>query len=439
MPQLAIRADGLSKRFRLGSRLPYRRLSEALDSILMAPAKWCAGKSDHTAPSNDVPGGEFWALRDVSFELQQGERLGIIGRNGAGKSTLLKILSRVTPPTSGEAEVHGRIGSLLEVGTGFHPELTGRENIYLNGAILGLKRAEITTRFDEIVAFSELESFLDTPVKRYSSGMYTRLAFAVAAHLEPEILVIDEVLAVGDAQFQKKCIGKISSSDNEGRTVIFVSHDLSVVQKLCDRALWIDSGRIRESGSADEVVASYLSTVHSSAREQLWENPDDAPGNDSFRVRRAAVEAVGEGDVSVVATWTPIDLVIEYWNRKPGARLSLILSVFDRENRLAFSTAPAAETSWGGEPLPFGLFRSRCSVPGDLLNSGPHTVSLRVVEDRTRRLYEHDALLAFEVVEDLKARPGWWGMHLGVVRPQLQWETKFVEETVAATESTSST
>ncbi|MGC8960577.1 MAG: ABC transporter ATP-binding protein, partial [Chloroflexia bacterium] len=245
MTDVAIRVEGLSKRYRIGQREPYRALRDVLARGLAAPFRATASVFRRSGPNGNGIRGEnyIWALKDVSFEVKRGEVVGVIGRNGAGKTTLLKILSRITEPTEGYAEIHGRVGSLLEVGTGFHPELTGRENIYLNGAILGMKKAEIDKKFDEIVAFAEVEKFIDTPVKRYSSGMYVRLAFAVAAHLEPEILLVDEVLAVGDAAFQKKCLGKMGDVAKGGRTVLFVSHQMNSIRKLCDRCIWLDAGR----------------------------------------------------------------------------------------------------------------------------------------------------------------------------------------------------
>jgi len=254
----AIRVDNLSKRYILSHQRQERYT--ALRDVIATGAKRFAHKLSHSfaAPENDPTHEEFWALRDVSFDIQQGDRVGIIGRNGAGKSTLLKILSRITEPTTGKVSIRGRVASLLEVGTGFHPELTGRENIFLNGAILGMRRAEILHKFDEIVSFAEVEKFLDTPVKRYSSGMYVRLAFAVAAHLESEILIVDEVLAVGDAQFQKKCLGKIEDVSNEGRTVLFVSHNMTVMQNLCTTAIWLDKGYVHSKGGVTEQIESYL-------------------------------------------------------------------------------------------------------------------------------------------------------------------------------------
>jgi len=256
MSDVSIRVEGLSKQFRIGTTERYRTLRDTLTNVLTAPFRWRNGHFRRTEPET------IWALKDVSFEVKQGEVIGIIGRNGAGKSTRLKILSRITSPTGGHAEIHGRVGSLLEVGTGFHPELTGRENIFLNGAILGMKKAEILRKFDEIVAFAELEKFLDTPVKHYSSGMYVRLAFAVAAHLDPEILVIDEVLSVGDAEFQKKCLGKIESAARSGgRTVLFVSHNIAAVESLCSSAVLLSNGRLVTQGNTHGVIQDYLRSM----------------------------------------------------------------------------------------------------------------------------------------------------------------------------------
>jgi len=290
MSDIAIRVEGLGKRYRLGQQVGYKTLRETFFLAYHTPTRilgqrvrrmrWTEDRGPKTevaglpspvpSPQSPVSGPQspvpsqsdhIWALKDVSFEVNRGEAVGIIGRNGSGKSTLLKILSRITAPTEGCVEVHGRLGSLLEVGTGFHPELTGRENIYLNGAVIGMKRAEVNRKFDEIVAFAEIEKFLDTPVKRYSSGMYVRLAFAVAAHLEPEILIVDEVLAVGDAQFQKKCLGKMGDVAREGRTVLFVSHNMSAIRQLCPRSMLLENGRILQAGPASEVIDSYLQST----------------------------------------------------------------------------------------------------------------------------------------------------------------------------------
>src|SRR5213594_3482227 len=259
---VAIRCQGLGKQYRLGPRQRYRALRDTLPALALAPFRGLRSAIGFGRPT--AQGATLWALRDVSFEVSAGEIVGIIGANGAGKSTLLKILSRITGPTEGQAEIHGRVGSLLEVGTGFHPELTGRENVYLNGAILGMRKAEIEAKFEEIVAFAEVERFVDTPVKHYSSGMYVRLAFGVAAHLEPEILLVDEVLAVGDADFQKKCLGKMGDVAAQGRTVLFVSHNMSAIEQLCPRALLFRHGHLVEQAATTEVLKHYLSDATAS-------------------------------------------------------------------------------------------------------------------------------------------------------------------------------
>jgi lipopolysaccharide transport system ATP-binding protein len=264
MGQIAIRVEGLGKKFRIGAPERYRTLRDTLTDTLTAPVHWL-----RRARNGGAPAETFWALKDVSFEVKHGEVIGIIGRNGAGKSTLLKILSRITEPTEGHAEIHGRVVSLLEVGTGFHAELSGRENIFLNGAILGMKRAEIQRKFDEIVAFAEVEKFIDTPVKHYSSGMYMRLAFAVAAHLEPEILIVDEVLAVGDQRFQEKCLNKMGDVSKQGRTILFVSHSMSSIQRLCERVLVLEAGRVRMDARTAEAVSEYLLSGRGSAYESV--------------------------------------------------------------------------------------------------------------------------------------------------------------------------
>src|SRR5579871_3898328 len=258
MSEIAISAQGLGKRYRIGALAQQKTLGERLTHAMKAPAQWIRSNGKGSARGRHP---EFWALRDVSFELQKGEVVGLIGRNGAGKSTLLKILSRVTQPTTGRAEIHGRLGSLLEVGTGFHPELTGRENTYLNGAILGMGKKEIDRKFDEIVAFAEVENFIDTPLKHYSTGMQMRLAFAVAAHLEPETLLVDEVLAVGDMAFQKKCLGKMGEVASAGRTIVFVSHQLNQIRRLCQKVIWLDQGRIYRTGPTPEVTGAYETSM----------------------------------------------------------------------------------------------------------------------------------------------------------------------------------
>ena len=418
MNEVAIRAVGLGKRYRYGQRQAYRTLRELLSGVFQAPLRHAARE---TRP--DDGGGEyFWALRDVEFELRCGQVLGVIGRNGAGKSTLLKILSRITAPTEGYAELYGRVGSLLEVGTGFNPELTGRENIYLNGAILGMKHAEINRKFDEIVAFAEVGKFIDTPVKRYSSGMYMRLAFAVAAHLEPDILIVDEVLAVGDAAFQKKCLGKIGDVAKDGKTVLFVSHNLLAVQNLCNSVIWIDKGMVADQGPTAQVVSRYLQTSFSPLTEQVWDNSATAPGNDKVRIRRVGVRPVDGNPSEPITVRTPFVIEIEYWNLQPGAYLTTSLELHNEQGIEVFNTG-----SPGDQPFPFGLFRDVCHVPGDLLNDGLHRVGLFVVEDQGRLIYHQEDVLVFDVQDKTDMRGAWYDKWTGAVRPVLQWRTEALE------------
>ena len=413
MSDVAIRCEGLGKQYRLGRREPYRALRDTLPALLRAPFTRPRSGDDTM----------LWALRDVSFTVRTGDVVGIIGANGAGKSTLLKILSRITAPTVGRATIHGRVGSLLEVGTGFHPELTGRENIYLNGAILGMRKAEIAAKFDEIVAFAEVERFLDTPVKHYSSGMYVRLAFAVAAHLEPAVMLIDEVLAVGDARFQRKCVGKMGETAKSGRTVFFVSHNMVAVQSLCTRVIWLDGGRLVDDGDR-RVIARYAASTLSSRHLRTWPDPATAPGGESVRISRASVRPV---DGEAITTSSELLLEFEYWNLKAGSHLNLSLHVYDEQGVLAFNTAPVHEREWHGRPFPAGRFVSTCRVPGHLLNEGVYRIELLVVKDQATVLYRDEGIVIFEVRDDGEQRGAWYGRVPGVVRPNLEWRTTCVE------------
>lgn len=371
----------------------------------------------------------IWALKDVSFEVKPGEVVGLIGRNGAGKSTLLKVLSRITEPTTGRAEIYGRVASLLEVGTGFHAELTGRENIYLNGAILGMKKTEIDSKFDQIVEFSELEQFLDTPVKRYSSGMYMRLAFAVASHLEPEILIVDEVLAVGDAQFQKKCLGKMSDVATEGRTVLFVSHNMVAVQSLCERALWLERGKVVEDGETNTVVGSYLNDCFGKGgpREETWPDVETAPGNDSVRLHKVQVRPRDGTSSDPLTTKTPFSIEVEYWNLQPEAVLHITLHLYTEEGILAFTTGSGVrEREWAGRPMPVGLFRSACHIPSDLLNVGRHRFKVLVVKDLSSVLYQYESDVTFEIFDLEEREISTYGREPGVVKPALAWKTELM-------------
>ncbi|HJQ34114.1 MAG TPA: ABC transporter ATP-binding protein [Pyrinomonadaceae bacterium] len=420
-----IRVEGLSKRYRIGVRQQRHATTRAaIAAAVGAPLRRLrrAGRD----------GEELWALRDVSFEVHPGEVVGIIGRNGAGKSTLLKILSRITEPTEGRAQLYGRVGSLLEVGTGFHPELTGRENIFLNGAILGMKRAEIASKFDEIVAFSEMSRFLDTPVKRYSSGMYTRLAFAVAAHLEPEILLVDEVLAVGDANFQKKCLGKMGEVARGGRTVLYVSHNLGSMTNLCSQAILLDGGRKTAEGPVSDVIERYIYNGCEVTGERVWDSPETAPGNDKARLR--AVRVVSRGRVTAdVDIQDDAYVEVDYWSLASDARLMVSIHLLDklRVGVLASANMHSANLGrdeWFDRPHPPGLYRSRCKIPGNFLNEGRYLINALVMSDVSNVDVRVDEALAFDVHDSGAMRREWGGYWLGVVRPKLAWQTERVGE-----------
>lgn len=425
MSNTIIRVNNLSKKYILSQQQEgisrYKSLRETISNGARSLGKKLLKPSDKLIynPTRE----EFWALNDVSFDIKQGDRIGVIGRNGAGKSTLLKILSRVTEPTSGSISIKGRVASLLEVGTGFHPELTGRENIYLNGAILGMSKAEIKRKFDEIVNFAEVEKFLDTPVKRYSSGMYVRLAFAVAAHLEPEILIVDEVLAVGDAKFQKKCLGKMSDvSEKEGRTVLFVSHNMAALKNLCDRAILLKSGRLVTDGETHQVVSRYLeSDDDSKVLEKIWQDVETAPGNDKVRLHKIRVIPALVDSEDEIAVDTPLKIEFEYWNYLDGAHLNLSLIVYTLEGVCVFNSISRSI------PCPLGLIRGVCSIPGNLLNDGNYQITMLVVQDAATVLYRCENLLSF-AVHDVERESNWYGKWQGVVRPNLNWQLEFKNE-----------
>jgi lipopolysaccharide transport system ATP-binding protein len=416
--QSAIQVDHLSKRYTIGSQgAAYNTLRETLMNALSAPLR---------NPSA-VGGQEIWALNEVSFSVSPGEVLGIIGRNGAGKSTLLKIISRITKPTRGSVRLRGRVGSLLEVGTGFHSELTGRENILLNGAILGMHRQEIKDKFAEIVEFAEIGPFLDTPVKRYSSGMYMRLAFAVAAHLEPEILLVDEVLAVGDAAFQKKCLGKMGEVSQQGRTVLFVSHNLVALENLCPRAICLHHGKVVAEGNARQVIQAYQRSYREeSAAARRWELVDLAPGNDKVRLRSLAV-APGNGDLNSLSIDQPFKIQIEFWSRRPDQDLSITLHFLTEENILAFSTSTMHNADLCGHALGAGVYRAVCQVPAYLLNSGLIRLRLLVVENQTNVICTLDDAMTFELAPSAQNRGAYFGKRPGIMAPMLPWVMTPVE------------
>jgi lipopolysaccharide transport system ATP-binding protein len=415
MDETAIRVNDLGKQYRLGALSGgYRTLR---DSLAESTGQ-LLGRVPR--PTRET----IWALRHVSFEVERGQVLGVIGRNGAGKSTLLKILSRITEPTEGEAEIHGRVGSLLEVGTGFHPELTGRENIYLNGAILGMRRSEIARKFDEIVEFAEVPKFIETPVKRYSSGMYLRLAFAVAAHLEPEILVVDEVLAVGDAEFQRKCLGKMSDVAQQGRTVLFVSHNMSAILRLTQETLVLDRGALALRAPSPQAVDFYMTSGLAQTGERTW-MPDEVPaGAAPFRPLALRVRDERGRTAERVACTEPFSIEFEYelGLEITGLRIGLYLSTsrgepvlasFDTDDPQAFERHTARSA---------GRYVSRCHVPARLLNEGLFVAGVNASSFRIRSYFTDEHALSFSV--DGTGAPGsqWPETRGGPVRPALTWE-----------------
>ena len=433
---VALNVQNVSKLYHIGERRRHDTLRDLLAEKMAAPFR-PRGPAPPLKPSGDLRAeskDDLWALRDVSMEVGHGEVVGIIGSNGAGKSTLLKILSRITEPTSGRVEIHGRLGSLLEVGTGFDPELTGRENVYLNGAILGMKREETRRRFDEIVEFSEVERFIDTPVKRYSSGMYTRLAFSVAAHLEPEILIVDEVLAVGDASFQRKCLGKMGNVAQTGRTVLFVSHNMLAVEDLCDRVVWLRDGRVAGEGQPGAVISNYLQGSFSTDIERVWEDPDMAPGTEDVRLHRARVRPEGGTTADRITVRSPFNLEIEYWSLRPGSYFSPSVAVYNEQGIIVFVSGPSFDPMGSEKENPAGLYRHVCRVPGDLLNDGMHRVVL-YLDKNGRTILQQDDFLVFEVRDAVEFRYGWHGKWVGTVRPMLDWTSELVETDLSRSQS----
>jgi lipopolysaccharide transport system ATP-binding protein len=424
MSDKAIRIEDLSKLYHIGEHQgSYKTLRETIVNIFSAPFRHLSHNplSSVLNPRSDT----IWALKDISFEVERGEVVGIIGRNGAGKTTLLKILSRITEPTEGWAEIRGRVGSLLEVGTGFHPELTGRENIYLNGAILGMSKTELNRKFDEIVAFAEIEKFIDTPVKRYSSGMYVRLAFAVAAHLEPEILLVDEVLAVGDAAFQKKCLGKMGDVAKEGRTVLFVSHNMQAINILCGRVFLIEEGRIQMGGPTREVVEKYLESKDSQVPEVTWEF-ENAPGKEVAKL--SAVRVLNEhGKARYDHNMDQsITLELEFWVRRPNSELNPSFHVYNQQGICLFAVSNLHDSEWESRLFGPGLYRSACRIPAHYLNEGQHHVSAIILKDKTKLEVVMENIVSFFVHDHAAARGGYTGTWIGVVRPLLPWSIEEV-------------
>ena len=418
MSDIAIKVENLSKVFHIGVKdrgLLSERISHGIKSLFSRN-----GKSEDPT--------EFWALRDINFEIKKGDAVGIIGRNGAGKSTLLKILSRITEPTTGRVTINGRVASLLEVGTGFHQELTGRENIFMNGAILGMKRAEIKRKFDEIVEFSGIEKFIDTPVKHYSSGMYVRLAFAVAAHLEPEILIIDEVLAVGDAEFQKKCLGKMEDvSSKEGRTVLFVSHAMSAVKQICRSAILLSKGKIDKCGPSPEVVNYYLSASVETSKFKKWNNLQSAPGNETIRILSLSVSPTDKHS-PYIDIESGVSLSIQFYNFLAGRNIDVTVEVINQEGVLMFHNGVILTQKMDSK---VGIYEVILSIPPNLLNAGRYFVNILWGENCAYLLYRANEIIAFDVENKVMQDASHKMQSLpGVIRPNLKWEYSYLENTL---------
>ena len=432
---IAIKVEDISKRYRIGLKEQvHDSMGGAIIDFIKNPLKnyrkyrslykFDDVKDNSFADSADI----IWALRDVSFTVKKGEALGIIGRNGAGKSTLLKILAKITDPTTGRAEIHGRVSSLLEVGTGFHPELTGRENIYLNGTILGMRKSEIDEKFDEMVDFSGVEKFIDTPVKRYSSGMRVRVAFAVAAYLEPEILIIDEVLAVGDEEFQKKCLGKMKDVGQAGHTVLFVSHNMLAITRLCSRTILLEGGQILKDGPSREIVGAYLGTETGTKGERVWLDPLKAPAGEICRLRAVRVRSEDGQIIETVDIHRPVRLEMEFEVFKPGYVLMPHFHISNEEGIKLFS-AHDLDPEWRGRPRSIGRYVSTVRVPGNFFAEGTIFVApaMTTLNPNIHQFYEAD-VVAFNVVESFggdSARGDWQKHMSGVVRPKLNWSTEF--------------
>ena len=411
---IAIKVENLSKAYQIG-QIGTGTISRDLERWWTTKVM---GKEDpflKIGKANDLSTKEksnvVWSLKDINFEIQQGEAVGIIGKNGAGKSTLLKLLSRVTSPTTGKIKIKGRVASLLEVGTGFHPELTGKENIYLNGSILGMRKKEISSKLDEIIDFSGVERYIDTPVKRYSSGMYVRLAFAVAAHLDTEIMIVDEVLAVGDAEFQKRCLGKMNDvSSKDGRTVLFVSHNMTAVQSLCTEAISLINGKIHQIGNVSTVINDYLSKNANDQLEKVWGDSDPAPENEFVKIESIKIVPQFLNGNKVIDVRTPLDIYFEFWNLKDDQKINLSFHLYNLKGDCIMNL---------GSPPTFlqqGLAKGKLSIPGNFLNDDSYYLTTMIVKDGSKVIYNLEEAISF-TVEDYRGEAVWHGKWAGAVRP----------------------
>lgn len=432
MSGTVIRVEGMGKRYRIGEGVRDTGLRHMIGDVLRAPIRLLTGSNNgaNTAPVNrsnqrsahrgpDI----IWALKNVNFEVREGEVVGVVGRNGAGKSTLLKILARITRPTEGYAEIHGRVGSLLEVGTGFHPELTGRENVYMSGAILGMRKAEMDRKFDEIVAFSEVERFLDTPLKHYSSGMQVRLAFAVAAHLEPEILFIDEVLSVGDASFQKKCLGKMGEVSRQGRTILFVSHNTAAVKTLCSRAIYMKEGFVAASGLITEVLDNYLLGAAAGANTKEWPDQAVAPASESIRMSYIRI-APPDGEAAVtIDTGAMIEIGFEHL--QGGISLDCTVYLTSSDGVMVFESGYILSSDRDSRA---GFYQLTGRIPEHLLNAGRYSLHVQFGKDQRYVLFRMDDAVSFEVENTATGRGLNMGVTPGIIRPMLAWRHSFEEK-----------
>ena len=429
MSDIIIQAENISKLYRLGA--------VGTGSLKQDMKLWWQSRvlkkensffqTGISATGDAISDGYLWSLKNVSFDIKEGEVWGIIGQNGAGKSTLLKILSRIIRPTEGVVRGRGKISSLLEVGAGFDRELSGKENIVISGYLLGMKKHDIRKKFDEIVEFSGIEQFLDTPVKRYSSGMYVRLAFAVAAHLDPDILIVDEVLAVGDSEFQKKCLGKMKEvSTQKGRTILFVSHNMQAITNLCSKTIWLQKGRIRTSGDTQTVVNNYLSAYQRKLLKQEWESPDTAPGNAVIKMQSVELIPYLSNPLEPIDVRTPLTVRFRFHNYSKQINLTTGLHLFTLSGECIFDVvcSPAIYDE--------GILEGECSIPGNFLNDGSYYFSIVFLKDTSQTLYYLEECLHFDM-EDFRENTNWFGKWPGYVRPQFPFKLKPCKNTVSIT------